>query len=69
MFLGAMMDRLPHYMVLTALPQLISRICHSHNDVFIQLCKIIATMLSSFPQQTMWHMIAVSKVCTFEEGK
>ncbi|KAK3852062.1 hypothetical protein Pcinc_041331, partial [Petrolisthes cinctipes] len=58
---GAMMDRLPHYMVLTALPQLISRICHSHNDVFIQLCKIIATMLSSFPQQTMWHMIAVSK--------
>ncbi|XP_050687762.1 serine/threonine-protein kinase ATR-like isoform X2 [Eriocheir sinensis] len=59
--IGSMVDRLPHYMFLTALPQLISRICHSHNDVFKQLCKIIATMLSTFPQQAMWHMVAVSK--------
>ncbi|KAK8381931.1 hypothetical protein O3P69_015148 [Scylla paramamosain] len=59
--IGSMVDRLPHYMLLTALPQLISRICHSHNDVFKQLCKIIATMLSTFPQQAMWHMVAVSK--------
>nr|XP_045585132.1 serine/threonine-protein kinase atr-like isoform X1 [Procambarus clarkii] len=58
---GSLVDRLPHYMLMTALPQLISRICHSNNGVFIQLCKIIATMLSSFPQQSMWHMIAVSK--------
>ncbi|KAG7176083.1 serine/threonine-protein kinase atr-like [Homarus americanus] len=58
---GNLVDHLPHYMFMTALPQLISRICHSNNSVFIQLCKIIATMLSSFPQQAMWHMIAVSK--------
>ncbi|XP_047501891.1 serine/threonine-protein kinase ATR-like [Penaeus chinensis] len=58
---GSLVDRLPHYMFMTALPQLISRICHSNNEVFVQLCKIIATMLSSYPQQAMWHMIAVSK--------
>nr|XP_053640480.1 serine/threonine-protein kinase ATR-like [Cherax quadricarinatus] len=58
---GSLVDRLPHYMFVTALPQLISRICHSNSDVFVQLCKIIATTLSSFPQQSMWHMIAVSK--------
>ncbi|XP_066955721.1 serine/threonine-protein kinase ATR [Macrobrachium rosenbergii] len=58
---GALVDRLPHYLFLTALPQLISRICHSNAEVFVQLCKIIACVLSSYPQQAMWHMIAVSK--------
>lgn len=62
---GSLVDRLPHYMFMTALPQLISRICHSNNEVFVQLCKIIATMVSSYPQQAMWHMIAVSKVRGF----
>ncbi|KAK7086762.1 hypothetical protein SK128_001248 [Halocaridina rubra] len=56
-----LVDRLPHYIFLTALPQLISRICHSNEEVFIQLCKIIASVLCSYPQQAMWHMIAVSK--------
>ena len=63
---GGLVDRLPHYVFLTALPQLISRICHSNAEVFVQLCKIIATMISSYPQQSMWHMIAVSKVSDFQ---
>ncbi|XP_076061506.1 serine/threonine-protein kinase atr-like isoform X2 [Oratosquilla oratoria] len=60
-FMVQLLERLPHYMFLTALPQLISRVCHSHNEVFIHLRDIIATVLASFPQQAMWHMIAVSK--------
>ncbi|XP_068202044.1 serine/threonine-protein kinase ATR [Palaemon carinicauda] len=59
--IAGMVDRLPSYLFLTALPQLISRICHSNAEVFVQLCKIIASVLSAYPQQAMWHMIAVSK--------
>lgn len=47
---------------MTALPQFISRICHSHPGVFKQISVIIATLMAAYPQQAMWHMIAVSKV-------
>ncbi|RXG73565.1 Serine/threonine-protein kinase ATR [Armadillidium vulgare] len=60
-FLTQLLDRLPLYMFLIALPQLISRICHSNKGVFEVLSKIIATMLIKYRQQSMWHLIAVSK--------
>ena len=57
--------KLAPYQFLTAFPQLTSRICHAHDGVFSQLREMIAKLIVVFPQQTMWMMMAVSKViCT-----
>lgn len=53
--------KLAPYQLFTAFPQLISRICHANSDVFMQLVKIIAKLLYSFPAQAMWMLMAVSK--------
>ncbi|XP_056151597.1 serine/threonine-protein kinase ATR [Lampris incognitus] len=49
------------YQFLTAFSQLISRVCHSSNDVFDVLMTIVAKVLLAYPQQAMWLMTAVSK--------
>ncbi|GIY72417.1 hypothetical protein CEXT_655601 [Caerostris extrusa] len=51
----------PLYLFLTAFPQLISRICHSHPSVSGALQKLISRLLVAYPQQSMWMMMAVSK--------
>lgn len=53
--------RLSPSQFLVSFPQLISRICHAHPDVFAQLREMIANLLKEFPQQAMWMMMAVSK--------
>ncbi|XP_022100883.1 serine/threonine-protein kinase ATR-like [Acanthaster planci] len=53
--------KLAPYQFLTAFSQLISRICHAHGEVFIQLQEIIARVLVAFPQQAVWMSMAVSK--------
>lgn len=50
------------YQFLTAFSQLISRICHSNNEVFAVLMEIVAKVFLAYPQQAMWMMTAVSKV-------
>lgn len=50
------------YQFLTAFSQLISRICHSSDEVFAVLMDIIAKVFLAYPQQAMWMMTAVSKV-------
>lgn len=54
-------DYLAPYQFLTAFSQLISRICHSHDEVFVVLMEIIAKVFLAYPQQAMWMMTAVSK--------
>ncbi|KAM5163022.1 serine/threonine-protein kinase ATR [Mantella aurantiaca] len=49
------------YQFLTAFSQLISRICHSHDEVFSVLMEIVAKVFVAYPQQAMWMMTAVSK--------
>ncbi|XP_037833578.1 serine/threonine-protein kinase ATR [Kryptolebias marmoratus] len=49
------------YQFLTAFSQLISRVCHSSEDVFTVLMTIVAKVLLAYPQQAMWLMTAVSK--------
>ncbi|KAB5535968.1 hypothetical protein PHYPO_G00123940 [Pangasianodon hypophthalmus] len=49
------------YQFLTAFSQLISRICHSNDEVFAVLMDIIAKVFLAYPQQAMWMMTAVSK--------
>nr|XP_057946886.1 serine/threonine-protein kinase ATR isoform X2 [Doryrhamphus excisus] len=52
---------LPPYQFLTAFSQLISRVCHSSDDVFNVLMTIVAKVFLAYPQQAMWLMTAVSK--------
>ncbi|KAG2462678.1 ATR kinase, partial [Polypterus senegalus] len=54
-------NHLAPYQFLTAFSQLISRICHSHDEVFTVLMEIIAKVFLAYPQQAMWMMTAVSK--------
>lgn len=55
-------DNLAPYQFLTAFSQLISRVCHSSNEVFTVLKTIVAKVFLAYPQQAMWLMTAVSKV-------
>lgn len=53
---------LPQYFYLTALPQLVSNICHLHQDTYLLISKILTDMMSgSYSQQTFWQLVAVSK--------
>ncbi|XP_038156648.1 serine/threonine-protein kinase ATR isoform X1 [Cyprinodon tularosa] len=54
-------SNLAPYQFLTAFSQLISRVCHSSDDVFKVLMKIVAKVFLAYPQQAMWLMTAVSK--------
>ncbi|XP_028293251.1 serine/threonine-protein kinase ATR [Gouania willdenowi] len=49
------------YQFLTAFSQLISRVCHSSEEVFSVLKAIVAKVFLAYPQQAMWLMTAVSK--------
>ncbi|XP_049596564.1 serine/threonine-protein kinase ATR [Syngnathus scovelli] len=49
------------YQFLTAFSQLISRVCHSNDEVFAVLTTIVAKVFLAYPQQAMWLMTAVSK--------
>lgn len=46
---------------LPALAQVISRIMHPNDAVYKTLLKIITTVISEYPEQTMWSLIAVLK--------
>lgn len=53
---------LPHmapWMFFIAFPQIMSRITHPHKDVFEQLMSIITKVLSAYPQQAIWSLVAV----------
>ncbi|KAG6929988.1 ATR serine/threonine kinase [Chelydra serpentina] len=54
-------NQLAPYQFLTAFSQLISRICHSHEEVFVVLMEIVAKVFLAYPQQAMWMVTAVSK--------
>ena len=50
------------YQFIVVFSQLISRVCHSCDEVFSVLMAIVAKVLLAYPQQAMWLMTAVSKV-------
>ncbi|KAF3845218.1 hypothetical protein F7725_008381, partial [Dissostichus mawsoni] len=54
-------NNLAPYQFLTAFSQLISRVCHSSDEVFTVLMTIVAKVFLKYPQQAMWLMTAVSK--------
>jgi serine/threonine-protein kinase ATR len=52
---------LPAYQWLTALSQLVSRICHQNEEVVRLVKHIVTIVLQTYPQQALWKMAAVSK--------
>ncbi|XP_072313429.1 serine/threonine-protein kinase ATR [Eucyclogobius newberryi] len=54
-------ENLAPYQFLSAFSQLISRVCHSSDEVFDVLMDIVAKVFLAYPQQAMWLMTAVSK--------
>ena len=60
-FLKKWIKTVPWYYFLTALPQVVSRICHQHIESYKLLSQIISSLLLQFKQQTFWHLISVSK--------
>jgi serine/threonine-protein kinase ATR len=46
---------------LTALPQLISRLCHPHPEVAALARSVVQRLLEAFPQQALWALAAAAK--------
>lgn len=54
-------ERMPAYAWYTAFPQIITRITHAHKSVWEVLQTIIVKVTSHYPQQALWHLLAVTK--------
>ena len=54
-------ERLPAWQFATAMPQLISRICHQNPKVHQVIEAIIQGVLTLYPEQMLWHLMSVSK--------
>lgn len=52
-------NRLGHYVFYTAFAQLISRISHPNEEVFLTLKNILAELIVEYPHQCLWQSIAV----------
>ncbi|KAI9105925.1 hypothetical protein DFS34DRAFT_36356 [Phlyctochytrium arcticum] len=59
--LKRMNERLPAYQFLTSIPQLASRIGHANRDIHQILEAILVNVLSVYPQQTLWQLMAVAE--------
>ncbi|RZF41501.1 hypothetical protein LSTR_LSTR000215 [Laodelphax striatellus] len=53
--------RLPIYTFMTAMSQLISRVCHPHPACFQLLTRIVIDIMKAFPHQALWMMMFVCK--------
>jgi serine/threonine-protein kinase ATR len=58
-FLDKYIHRLPAYIFYTALPQIVARIAHPHQQVFDRLTHIIVKVVEAHPRQALWSMIGV----------
>jgi serine/threonine-protein kinase ATR len=59
--MARLLDFIPKFQFLSAIPQLISRICHPNVEVQEILDRLIVSLLESFHQQALWHLMAVAK--------
>jgi len=53
--------KIPAYYFLASFPQIVSRICHPHQETYNVLRLLMVTVFQQFPQQAFWHMVCVSK--------
>ena len=60
-YLLKFIQKMPTYQFLTALPQILSRIAHPSKSVQDCQDEIILLVLKAYPQQSLWHLMAVAK--------
>ncbi|KAK8104021.1 protein kinase rad3 [Apiospora kogelbergensis] len=67
-YLYKYIQRMPAYIFYTALPQIVARIAHPNNEVFMLLETIIVKVVESHPKQSLWSLFAIltSKQATSE---
>lgn len=54
-------EKAPPFYFLSVFPQLTSRICHAHPEVWAILRGILIKTFVVFPHHVFWHMVALSK--------
>ncbi|KAF2135717.1 uncharacterized protein K452DRAFT_322886 [Aplosporella prunicola CBS 121167] len=59
-------ERIPTYILYTALPQMLTRICHPNSVVYEILKAIIVRVAAAYPQQSLWSLLAVVKAKAVE---
>ncbi|KAK8061288.1 hypothetical protein PG994_007654 [Apiospora phragmitis] len=67
-YLYKYIQRMPAYIFYTALPQMVARIAHPNNEVFMLLEGIIVKVVENHPKQSLWSLFAIltSKQATSE---
>ncbi|KAK8072291.1 hypothetical protein PG996_005639 [Apiospora saccharicola] len=67
-YLYKYIQRMPAYIFYTALPQIVARIAHPNNEVFMLLESIILKVVEAHPKQSLWSLFAIltSKQATSE---
>ncbi|KAK8074965.1 Protein kinase rad3 [Apiospora hydei] len=67
-YLYKYIQRMPAYIFYTALPQIVARIAHPNNEVFMLLESIIVKVVEAHPKQSLWSLFAIltSKQATSE---
>lgn len=61
------MNTVPAYILMTAFSQLVSRLCHAHQDTWAILKDILVQIISMHPSQTLWLTMAVYKVNVYKK--
>ncbi|KAJ3016848.1 serine/threonine-protein kinase M1, partial [Thoreauomyces humboldtii] len=56
-----LVEKVPAYQFLTAIPQIVSRIGHPNPNVHQILEAILVNVLCVYPQQTLWQLVAVAR--------
>lgn len=60
---------IPPYYFMTAISLLLSRVCHPHSGVSKKTCEIMELLLTSYPHQISWLMIALLNDSDNEDRK
>ena len=54
-------DRIPPYVLYSAIPQMISRITHPNPEIWKHLSLMLTKIISTHPNQALWSLLAVVK--------
>ncbi|RKP20433.1 hypothetical protein ROZALSC1DRAFT_28073 [Rozella allomycis CSF55] len=59
--ISSLSNKIPPYVFLIGMSQLVSRICHKHPETYSLIKKIIVVVLKNFTQHALWHIVSVCK--------
>lgn len=68
-FLDELKMKIPPYYFMTAISLLLSRVCHPHSGVSKKTCEIIELLLTNYPHQISWLLIALLNDSDNEDRK